>query len=117
MQIRKIYKDVLPELLYDEVKDFVLKQGASISEAKLGTYSLPQDSSSFVYRGTIIFKCQGKTGEAETECLRAHIQGLPKGETKLIIDINTGLFAEDKVTALLNDLDFIFSSYEVKKPQ
>ena len=28
MQIRKTYKDLKPELLYDEVRDLVLKQGA-----------------------------------------------------------------------------------------
>ena len=35
MQIRKTYKDVKPDLLYDEVRDFVLKQGAIIDEAVL----------------------------------------------------------------------------------
>ncbi|HUV45529.1 MAG TPA: hypothetical protein VMW45_00455 [Dehalococcoidia bacterium] len=36
MQIRKTYSDVKPELLYDEIRDLVLKQGAVIGEAKLG---------------------------------------------------------------------------------
>ena len=115
MQIKKIYKDILPELLFDEVKEFGLKQGLSLGEAKINTYSLPDDSSSFLFRGTIIFKGHAKKGEVETENLRAHIQGFAKGETKLILDINTELFDQEKVTAFLNDLDFIFSSYEVKQ--
>lgn len=35
MQTRKTYKDVNPELLYDEVRDFIQKQGAIIDEAGL----------------------------------------------------------------------------------
>ena len=33
MQIRKTYKDVKPELLYDEVRDFILKQGVIVDAA------------------------------------------------------------------------------------
>lgn len=114
MQIRKTYKDVKPELLYDEVSDFVTKQGATQGEAKMETYSLPSDSSSFISRGTLTFKCKGRAGEAENECIRAHIVGSAKGETKLMLDINEKLFSQDKVSALEADLDFIFSSYEIK---
>lgn len=114
MQIRKTYKDVKPELLYDEVSDFVTKQGATQDEAKMETYSLPSDSSSFISRGTLTFKCKGRAGEAREECIRAHIVGSAKGETKLMLDINEKLFSQDKVSALEADLDFIFSSYEIK---
>ena len=114
MQIRKTYKDLKPELLYDEVRDFILKQGVIIGEAKLETYSLPSDSSSFISRGTLTFKFQGKSGKAERECLRAHIVGSAKGETKVMLDIDEKLFPGEKVSALQADLDFIFGSYEVK---
>jgi hypothetical protein len=112
MQIRKIYKNVNPGLLYDDVKDFATKQGLSVYEEKLHTYSIPTDSSSFISRGTIIFRGMGKTGET-VEYLRAHIEGSEKSETKLILDINTDLLPQDKVTALQDDLNFIFSSYEM----
>ena len=114
MQIRKTYKDVKPELLYDEVRDFIQKQGAIIGEAKLETYSLPSDSSSFISRGTLTFKIRSEPGKAENECLRAHIVGSAKGETKVMLDIDEKLFSQEKVSALQNDLDFIFGSYEVK---
>lgn len=110
MQIKKVYSDVSPGLLYDEIKEFVQKQGVSIGDARLETYSLPSDSSSFVYRGTITFR-SGKDGE---DCLRAHLVGSPHNETKLILDINEKLFPQEKVTALQEDLDFIFSSYEAE---
>jgi len=113
MQIRKTYKGVQPELLYDEISDFVTKQGALKDEARMETYSLPSDSSSFISRGTLIFKCKGKGG-VEGECIRAHVVGSAKGETKLMLDIKEELFPEDKVSSLEEDLDFIFGSYEVK---
>ena len=114
MQIKKTYQDVNPELLYDEIRDFTLKQGTVIGETKLETYSLPSDTSSFISRGTLSFRIQGKSGEGERECLRAHIVGTVKGETKLMLDINEELFSREKINALQNDLDFIFGSYEVK---
>ena len=114
MQIRKTYKEINPQLLYDELRDFVQKQGAVIGDAKLETYSLPTDSSSFVSRGTLTFKIEGKPGKAEAECLRAHIVGSAKGETKLTLDIDEKLFSQEKVSALQDELDFIFASYEVK---
>jgi hypothetical protein len=114
MQIRKKYNNLQPELLYDEVRDFVLKQGVVAGEAKLETYSSPSDSSSFVARGTLTFNLPGKPGEAGKECLRAHIVGSARGETKLMLDINEQLFPKEKVSALQADLEFIFGSYEAK---
>ena len=108
MQIRKTYKEVNPELLYAEIRDFVLKQGVNPGEAKLETYALPSDSSSFITRGTMTFKIQDR------ECLRAHVVGSVKTETKVMLDIDEKLFPPDKVSALQDDLDFIFGSYEVK---
>ncbi len=113
MQIRKTYKAVNPELLYDEMRDLVLKQGVSLGEVKMETYALPNDSSTFVSRGTLTFKVKGE-GKAEKECLRAHIVGSAKTETKVMLDIDEKLFSTEKVAALQEDLDFIFGSYEVK---
>lgn len=114
MQIRKTYQDIKPELLYDEIRDLILKQGAIIGEAKLETYSLPTDSSSFISRGTLTFGIQSEPGKIEKECVRAHIMGSAKGETKLALDIDEKLFPEEKVSALQDDLNFIFGAYEVK---
>ena len=116
MQIKKTYTGVNPELLYHEIRDFAQKQGAVIGEAKLETYSLPSDSSSFISRGTLTFNIQDKSGKAEKECLRAHIVGSARAETKLMLDIDEKLLAAPKLSALQDDLDFIFGSYEVKPP-
>ena len=114
MQIRKTYKQVNPELLYAEIRDFVLKQGVSLDEAKVETYALPSDTSSFITRGTLTFKSQAGSDKTEKECLRAHVVGSVKTETKVMLDIDEKLFAADKVSALQEDLDFIFGSYEVQ---
>ena len=114
MQIRKTYKEVNPELLYAEIKDFALKQGVSPGETKLETYALPSDTSSFITRGTLTFKALSEAGKTEKECLRAHIVGSVKTETKVMLDIDEKLFPPDKISALQEDLDFIFGSYEVK---
>lgn len=114
MQIRKTYREVNPHLLYHEVRDFILKQGAIISDAKLETYSSPDDSSTFISRGTLTFKIQDKSGKAERDCLSVHIVGSARDETKLMLDIDEKLFTRQKLSALQDDLDFIFGSYEVK---
>ena len=110
MQIKKSYQNLKPELLFDEVRDFVVKQGAAIGESKMEYYSLPTDSSTFISRGTLTFK----TANSGRECIRAHIVGSATGETKLLLDIDEKLFAQPQVNALEKDLDFIFDSYEVK---
>ena len=114
MQIRKTYQAIKPELLYDEIRDLVLKQGTTAAEAKLETYSLPTDSSSFIYRGTLTFEIQGASSKTGKECLRVHIVGSDKDEMKVMLDIDEKLFSKEKIAALQEDLDFVFGSYEVK---
>ena len=109
MQIRKTYHEVNPELLYAEMRDFIIKQGVRLDENKLETYTLSDESASFISRSTMTFKCQG-----DRECLRAHIVGSARGETKLMLDVDEALFSKEKVAALQDDLDFIFGAYEVK---
>ncbi len=108
MQIRKTYKNINPTILYDEIREFVQKQGIKLDQDKLETYSMPSDSSNFIYRGTLTFKAQGK------EALRAHLIGTDKGETKLMIDSMDELFPQENITALEDDLNFMLGSYEPK---
>ena len=111
MEIKKTYKNVNPELLYDEMRDFVLKQGATLDEAKLQTYSLP-GGATHVTRATLTFKTPEGQGKDEKECVRVHIVGSAGGETKLMLDVDEKLFPSPKISALEEDLRFIFGSYE-----
>jgi hypothetical protein len=117
MKIRKTYNEVNPQLLYDEIKDFVLKQGTIVGESRLETYLVPDNSSAFIFRGTITFRVQDEQDKATKECLRAHVVGTARGETKLMLDINDELFTQEKVTALQDDLDFIFREYEPEEEE
>ena len=116
MEIRKTYQNVNPELLYDEIRDFTLKQGVVLAETKLETYPITGDSSSFISRGNLAFKAQDKTNKKGKECLRVHIVGSAKGETRVIINVDEELFPPEKLAALQKDLDFIFTSYEATHP-
>ena len=109
IKVRKTYREVNPELLYAEIKDFVTKQGAAAGGARMETYTLPDESASFVSRGTMTFL----TGEDSKECIRAHIVGSVRTDTKMMLDIDDKLFPPEKIAALQEDLDFIFSQYEV----
>ena len=114
MQIKKSYMEVNPELLYAEIRDFILKQDVSLIQDKMETYTQPDQSASFISRGTLTFGVKGESGKAEKECLRIHIVGSARGETKLMLDVNEALFPKEKLSAIQGDLDFIFGSYEVK---
>ena len=114
MQIRKTYREVNPELLYDEVREFALKQGAVVGETRIETYSQATDSSSFITVGTLVLKVHDDTGKVDKECCQIHIVGSAKGETKLMLDIDEKLFVPARITALENDIDFIFSEHEIK---
>ena len=114
MQIRKTYQNVKPELLYEEIKDFVVKQGTVIREAKMYTSAAPGDTSSFISRGVMTFNMEGGPVKSAKECMTVHLLGSDKGETKVIYDIDEKLFPQESLNVLQSDLDFMFSSYEVK---
>ncbi len=108
MQIRKTYRRIDPGVLYDEIRDLVTKRGMVVNEAKLQTYSLPDDSSTFVSRGVLAFTSGGQ------ECFRVHILGSARTETKVILDVDDKLFPPAAQAALQSDLDFILGAYEAK---
>ena len=116
MQVRKTYRDINPELLHDQVRDFVQKYGPVLDKAHLQTYSLPGASAHMV-RSKLTFKIKAKQEQAEKECIRVHIIGSAVGETKMMLDIDDEFFPQAKVSALEEDLDFIFGSFEVKPPK
>ena len=114
MQIRKTYQEVNPELLFYEIRDFARKQGAVVGETKLETYSLPTDSSSHITRGTLTLKVGDEASKTDREFCQVHVVGSAKGETKLMMDVDDKLFAQSKIAAFQDDLDFVFGAYEVK---
>ena len=106
--IRKTYTEINPELLFAELRDFALKQGLTLTDTKQETYTLPDESASFISRGTLVFTSGGR------ECLRVHIVGSARDETKLMLDADETLFPAEKLAALQTDVDFIFGSREAE---
>ena len=106
VQIKKTYQGLNPEMLRDEVRDLIKKQGITVGEAKLQTYALPSGSTQS--RITMVLKAGGE------ECGNAHIIGSPEGETKLMVDLDEKLLPQESISSLQKDLDFILGSYEVR---
>ena len=81
----------------------------AIIDSGIETFTMPDESTSFVSRGTLVFAL--KTDDKK-ECLRVHIVGSGRETTQLMMDIDEAVFPADKLTALQEDIDFIFSRYE-----
>jgi hypothetical protein len=60
------------------------------------------------------FTIEGGAEKPAKECMTVHLLGSDKGETKVIFDIDEKLFTQERLNVLQSDLDFMFSSYEVK---
>ena len=112
VQIRKTYRGINPEMVRDEIRDLVQREGMMVGEAKVQTYPLPSGSTQS--RVTLAFKTQAERTEDQKECGGAHIIGSPEGETKLLLDIDENLFPKEKVPSFQESLDFILGSYELK---
>lgn len=107
VQIKKTYRGINPEMLRDEIRGLVQKQGIVAGEERLQTYPLPSGATQS--RVTMVFKT-----EDQKECGSVHIVGSPAGETKIMLDLDENLSPKEKISALQEDLDFILGSYEVK---
>jgi|WetSurMetagenome_2_1015567.scaffolds.fasta_scaffold01849_5 hypothetical protein len=78
MQIRKTFKNLQPELLCCELKDFPLWQGITSGEDKLDTFSTPIDSSPTIFQGSLSLKT---STQPQKECVRNHMQGTTEADT------------------------------------
>jgi hypothetical protein len=108
-QIRKTYTGVNPELLLAEIRDFAVARGLRLIDTKLETFTLPDESASFITRGTLVFS-PGK--DSEQESLRVHIVGSVREDVKLMMDVDETKFNANDIKALMDDIDFIFSERE-----
>jgi len=112
IQIKKTYRDINPEMLYDEVRSLVQKQGIAVEDAKSQTYGLASGATQS--RVSLTLRAEGKGGKGEGDCGSIHILGSPEDETKMLLDLDENLFPEERIAAFQADLDFILGSYEVK---
>jgi len=112
VQIKKTYRGVSPEMLYDEVRDLLQKQGIVVVETESQTYGLPSGDTQS--RTTLALETSAEPEKGQKEIGSVHILGSPQGETKMLLDIDETLFAQERLSAFQADFDFILGSYEIK---
>jgi len=112
MQIKKTYRGINPEMLYDEVHDLVQKQGIVLSKARTQTYGLPSGATQS--RIVVVFKTQAQRQEEQIKCGDGNIIDSPNGETKMLLDLDEKLLSREKISSIQESLDFILGSYEPK---
>lgn len=112
MQIKKTYSGLNPEMLCDEVRDLLQKQGVIVVQTEAQTYGL--SSGATQSRTTLALKTPAKEEKDQKECGSVHIIGSPRDEAKVLLDVDETLLPQEKLSAFQNDLDFILGSYEVK---
>jgi hypothetical protein len=112
VQIKKTYGGLSPGMLSDEVQGLLQKQGIVVVETESQTYGLPSGDTQS--RTTLALKLPAEQEKDQKECGTVRILGSPRGETKMLLDIDETLFPHEKLSAFQSDLDFILGSYEVK---
>ena len=112
VQIRKTYRDINPEMLFDEIQGLAQRHGIKIGETKVQTYPLPSGSTQTRIMMTV--KTQGEQPQDEKECGDAQIISSPGGETKLLLDLNENIVIKENISSLQEDINFTLDSYEIK---
>ena len=112
VQIKKTYRSLSPEMLCDEVRGLLQKQGIIVVETESQTYGLPSGDTQS--RTTLALKTPAEQEKDQREFGGVRILGSPQGDTKMLLDIEETLFPQEKLSAFQADLDFILGSYEIK---
>jgi len=109
MQIRKTYYAVNPNLLFDQLQDFILKRGLTVAQHIIETYPLPENCACFMTRGTLIFN---NPSGATKECIRVNMVGSASTITKLLMDIDEECLSPEQIAAFQSEMDFMFADQE-----
>jgi hypothetical protein len=112
IQIKKTYRGLNPEMLCDEVRDLLQKQGIVVVETESQTYGLPSGATQS--RTTLALKTPAKQEKDQKECGSVRIIGSPQDEAKMLLDADETLLPQEKISAFQEDLDFTLGSYEIK---
>lgn len=112
VQIRKTYRGLNHEMLCDEIRSLLQKQGIIAVEAESQTYGLPSGATQS--RATLVLKADLAQGEDQREYGSVHILGSLRDEAKLLLDVDDTLLSGDKLSAFQEDLNFVLGAFEVK---
>jgi len=107
VQLKKTYRGLNPEMLYDEVRDLVSHKGINAAQARLQTYSIPSGAT----QSRVTVALHDADGR---ECGSVHVLSSAGGDARITIDLNDQLVPSDTIQSLYADIDFLLGSYEVK---
>lgn len=106
-QLRKTYRKLNPDLLYDEARDLLSRHGLSVREGRMQTYSIASGET----QSRVTAPVEDGSGK---QCGTLHILGSSSTDVRMTITLNGDGVSQDTVSALQDDVDFILGSYEVK---
>jgi hypothetical protein len=112
VQIRKTYRGLNHEMLCDEVRILLRRQGIMAVETESQTYGLPSGATQS--RATLVLRGEPTPGKEQSEYGSVHILGAPRDEAKMLLEVDDELLPREKLAAFQDDLDFMLGSYEVK---
>jgi len=107
IQVKKTYRGLNPEMLYDVVRDLAGKRGINATQASMQTYSL----SSGATQSRVTVPLQTTEGR---ECGSLQILGTANGDARMALEIDDTLVPADTIRTLQDDIEFMLGSYDVK---
>lgn len=106
-QIRKTYRGLNPEMLYDLMRDLMSKRGIEAVHASIQTYSV----SSGATQSRVAVPLKASDGRT---CGSLSILAAANSDTRMALELDDAVIAPDAVAELQSDIDFMLGSYEVK---
>ncbi len=106
-RVRKTYRGLNPEMVYDEVRDLLARHGLDATAAKLQTYSIQSGAT----QSRVTVPIRNASG---AECGSLHVLGSAGGDVRLSLDLEEAPVGADVLVALQQDIDFMLGPYEVK---
>ena len=106
-RVRKTYRGLNPEMVYDEVRDLVARHGLDAGAARMQTYSIQSGAT----QSRVTVPIRNAEG---AECGSLHVLGSAGGDVGLSLDIDEGRVAAAVISSLQGDIDFMLGPYEVK---
>lgn len=106
IQLRKTYRKLNPDLLYDEIRGLLSRHGLSTREDRMQTYSIASGET----QSRVTAPVQDGSGK---QCGTLHILGSSGTDVRMTITLDEDNVSQDTVSALQGDVDFILGSHEV----
>jgi len=106
-RVRKTYRGLNPEMVYDEVRDLIARHGLDATNARLQTYSVQSGAT----QSRVTVPIRNADG---AECGSLHVLGSAGGDVRLSLDLEEGPVGPDVLAALQEDIEFMLGPYEVK---